>query len=329
MRQIFEYHPTIAYRFIPGLQVRIPHESGGYLIRTNSAGFRCAHEFTAPKTPGKRRVLLFGDSFTAGDGVSNGKRFGDYLESMIPDLEVFNFGMPGTGTDQHYLIWRDFAQGIEADAVIISALVENIRRVNSHSRRFQNDKGEECIYAKPYFELEDGKPVLHNVPVQREPLTPEQLAANDVKTARTGRFLLLRNAVNKLGLRDIAQKVTGYQPLPEYDDPKGHDWLLMRAILLDWIPQVPQPVALMPFPLSQYIEDTAPCDNVIARFREVAQEAGCAMHDVLPDLKKHPMEERRTFRFPVDVHPTPKGHEEVAKSLVPTVEKLLSRPASS
>jgi carbamoyltransferase len=325
MRQIFEYHPSIAYRFIPGLQVRIPHESGGYLVKTNGTGFRCGHEFVAAKTPGKRRVLLFGDSFTAGDGVSNGKRFGDYLESLIPDLEVFNFGMPGTGTDQHYLIWREWGKGIEADAVIISALVENIRRVNSKSRPFKNDQGEEAVYAKPYFELVDGKPVLHGVPVQRDPLTPEQLAATDAGVARTGRFTILRKAVNKLGLRDIAQKVTGYQPLPEYDSPDSPDWLLMRAILMDWIPQIPAPVLLLPFPLSQYIEETSSAENVIARFAEVAKNAGCRMHDVLPDLWKYPMDERRTFRFPVDVHPTPKGHEAVAKSLAPAVEAMLGQ----
>jgi carbamoyltransferase len=322
MRQLFEYHPTIAYRFIPGLQVRIPHEGGGYLIRTNSAGFRCNHEVTPAKTPGKRRVLLFGDSFTAGDGVSNNKRFGDLLETLIPDLEVLNFGMSGTGTDQHYLIWQEWAKGLEADGVIISALVENIRRVNSKSRPFKDDKGEDRIYAKPYFELEGGRPVLRGVPVPRDPLPPQEAEG----VAQSGRFPLLRKAANKLGLRDIAQKVTGYQPLPEFDSPETPDWVLMRAVLLEWIKQIPQPVLLLPYPLSQYIEDTASGDNVIARFREAARDAGCQMHDVLPDLHKYSMEDRRAFRFPVDVHPTPKGHEAVARSMAPAVERLLASP---
>jgi hypothetical protein len=320
MRQIYEYHPTIAYRFIPGLQVRVPHEGGGYLVKTNSAGFRCNHEFTLTKPPGRRRVLLFGDSFTAGDGVSNNKRFGDVLETLILDLEVLNFGMSGTGTDQHFLIWQEWAKGLEADAVIISALVENIRRVNSKSRTFKNDRGEDCIYAKPYFEFEGDKPVLRGVPVPRDPIPPDEAEG----VAKTGRFALFRLAANKLGLRDIAQKVTGYQPLPEYDSPDTPDWVLMRAVLLEWIRQVPQPVLLVPFPLSQYIEQTASGDNVIARFTEAARDAGCQVHDVLPDLHKYSMEERRAFRFPVDVHPTPKGHEAVARSLLPAVERLLS-----
>src|SRR5437588_8209163 len=102
-RQQFEYHPGFAYRFIPGLRARIAHEQGGYLVRVNSSGFRCDHEFVAAKRPGIRRILLFGDSFTAGDRVSSAQRYGDLLERLVPATELYNFGLPGSGTDQHYL----------------------------------------------------------------------------------------------------------------------------------------------------------------------------------------------------------------------------------
>ena len=111
-RQIHEYHETIGYRFIPQLSARIPHEGGGYLVRTNSAGFRCDRELTKEKPPEVFRVLLFGDSFTAGDGVSNQYRYGDLLERQFPGLHVLNFGLSGTGTDQQYLIFREFAKVI-------------------------------------------------------------------------------------------------------------------------------------------------------------------------------------------------------------------------
>ena len=29
-RNLFEYHPVLGYRFIPGIEARIPHEGGGY-----------------------------------------------------------------------------------------------------------------------------------------------------------------------------------------------------------------------------------------------------------------------------------------------------------
>ena len=120
MRQIFKYDPIIGYRYIPGLRARIPHEGGGYLFQVNSSGFRCRHDFTPRKKEGKRRILLFGDSFTAGDGVSDGKRFGDILEELIPDLEVYNFGLPGSGTDQQYLAYREEGDVYKRQPVVIS-----------------------------------------------------------------------------------------------------------------------------------------------------------------------------------------------------------------
>ena len=122
--QLFQHHPVIGYTFIPNLKTRIEHESGGYLVRTNAAAFRSEHEFSNPKTNGKCRVLLFGDSFTAGDAVSNKHRFGDVLETLIPDIEVYNFGLSGTGTDQHYLVWHEIANKFEYDVVVIVAQVD-------------------------------------------------------------------------------------------------------------------------------------------------------------------------------------------------------------
>src|SRR5262245_32188993 len=94
----FRYDPDVGFTFLPNLKIRVPHETGGYLVRTNSLGFR-DHRNPTVSTNGQRRVFIFGDSFTAGDGVSNGKRFSDELERFLPGVEFYNFGLPGTGTD--------------------------------------------------------------------------------------------------------------------------------------------------------------------------------------------------------------------------------------
>lgn len=328
MRQLFEHHPVIAYRFIPGLQARVPHEGGGYLVRTNACGFRSNHEFISAKPPGVRRLLVFGDSFTAGDGVSNGKRWTDLLETMIPGIEVFNFGLSGTGTDQHWLIYREFARGIECDGILIASLVENIRRVNSRYRPYQNDQGEEVVYAKPYFVFDGGRLQLRGVPVPKDPLTAEQLEQEDKEGVyKAGRFSGLRRLVNKVGLRDVAQKLTRYQPLPEYDNPDSTEWKLMRAVIAEWVREVPQPVLLVPIPLNQYIEESADPSNCVARYRELAEELRCQFHDPLIDLRRYSPDERRAFRFPVDIHPSPAGHAALARSIAPAVARLLGVPA--
>src|SRR5262245_50551902 len=68
----FRYDSDIGFTFVPNLQVRVPHESGGYLVRTDALGFR---DHRTPAIDARVRVFVFGDSFTAGDGVSHGKQF--------------------------------------------------------------------------------------------------------------------------------------------------------------------------------------------------------------------------------------------------------------
>jgi len=176
-KQIFEYHPIVGYRFIPNIQTRVQHESGGYLIKTNSLGFRSELEFNLARTKNYKRILLFGDSYTAADGVSNKKRYSDLLMQLLPETEIYNFGMPGTGTDQQYLIYHEYAKNIEHDLVIVVVLVENIRRVNAQYRVYLNEKKERVVFQKPYFELENKELVLKNIPVD-----PNQIRARDFHT---------------------------------------------------------------------------------------------------------------------------------------------------
>jgi lysophospholipase L1-like esterase len=323
-RQLFEYHPVVGYRFVPGLRARIPHESGGYLVRVNESGFRCDHSFNPRRTPGKRRVLLFGDSFTAGDGVSNGKRYGDLLEQLVPDLEVYNFGLPGTGTDQHFLAYREFAGEIEHDLLIIAVLVENIRRVTARYRYYQNDEGVRVCYAKPHFRLEGGQLRAGHIPAPREPvdeatLPPSERGAVD----RVVRYPRLTKLLARTGTTRLVFRLLRYNPYPEYRRAATPGWQLMRALLLEWISGHPRPVLLLPVPLYYFLEGYASARSYQARFRELARDAHCRLHDPLPDLLGYPAAERRGFRFESDIHLSPAGHVALARSLAPVVADVL------
>jgi carbamoyltransferase len=313
-RQVVEYHPVLGHRYVPALKLRVPHESGGYLLQTNSLGFRSHHDFERRRPASKGRVLLFGDSFTAGDGVSNSQRYSDVLEVLRPDLEVYNFGLPGSGTDQQYLAWREFAQDLEADQVVLAFQPENLRRNASMYRLGRDPAGHEACYAKPFFTLQESQLVVGHQPVPREPRSMTDLeGAARVDTG--GRFPAVRKAVNALGLRDIAQKVSGYRPLPEYDDPRHPDWLLTRAILLDWISRVRVPVTLLFVPLYYHLERSVDASQVQARLRELATQASATLIDPLPELLALPADTRRGFRFAKDIHPTPAYHRALATIL--------------
>jgi lysophospholipase L1-like esterase len=324
-RQIYEYHPQIGFRFIPNLKARIPHEAGGFLIRTNQLGFRSDRDFHPLRNGSKRRMLLFGDSFTAGDGVSNSRRYSDRLEELVPELEVYNFGLPGSGTDQQLLAYQSFALEIEHDLLMIAVLVENIRRVVARYRYVTGESGETLCRPKPYFELEDGNLRLRNVPVPRQSLPEEEVAEEERSTIdRGGRIPALRKLARKAGVHDIAQRLSRYQPLPEYKDPQGHDWTLLRTILMHWIQSHPGPVLVVPLPLWQYVEEASDPAHYQKRFRELANDAGCHLYDPLPDLLRHPKEARRRFRYGQDIHLTEEGHAALAAGLAPVVERLLA-----
>lgn len=331
-RPYLEYHPVFAHRFVPGIRARVPSEAGGYFVRANGLGFRSEREFARERTPGLQRVLAFGDSFTAGDGVSNSQRYTDVLEGLLDGVEVYNFGLPGTGPDQHYLAYREYAADMDCDLLLLAPLAENIRRVVAHHRIFL-DGGEGACYAKPYYELGPGDDlILRNVPPSPDPVRLDDLPPSERKHVDLGgRFAAARQIVNALGAKELALKLTSYQPLPEYASSDNPAWRVLRAILLRWIKEhqeIRGPVLLAPIPFYHYVEEISDGTAFVTRFRELAASAGCAFHDMLPDLQAYPAAERRRFRFEKDVHLTPAGHAAVAASLAPAVRAALALNAT-
>jgi carbamoyltransferase len=327
MRQIYEYHPVVGYRFIPNLRARIPHEGGGYLVQVNDAGFRSNRPFIAAHAPGVRRVLVFGDSFTAGDAVPNHERYTDLLETAL-GAEVYNYGLSSTGTDQQYLAWREFARHVEHDVVVIAVFVENVRRVMARYRPHRDASGRQRIYAKPYYTLESDELRLHHVPPPAEGFEQHELAPEQQATVDAGgRFPMLRKVVTAIGAREVVQRLTHYQPLPEYDTADTDGWRLMRAILTQWVRALERPVVLMPLPLPQHIDEVSDPSGYQARFAELAADLGCTLHDPLPEFLSYAKAQRRRFRWEQDIHFTPEGHSVLARSLTPVLERLLgSRP---
>ena len=327
-RQIHEYHPIIGYRFIPQIAVRLQHEGGGYLVRTNGAGFRCDHEVTQKKPANSFRVLLFGDSFTAGDGVSNPYRYGDILESLFPSLQILNFGLSGTGMDQQYLIFREFAKHLDYDLLLISPLVENIRRnVSRYRLSLSREEGNRVYVAKPYFELSDGVLQLRNVPVPKGQFEESDLTAEDLKHVDVGgpnqKARAFVNSYLK-PLKPLIQTVSSYQPVPSYDRPDSPDWLLTKEILRRWISESGNhSVVINPIPLYQHIERKASAENYGRRFQELAELTQVTVWDPLPRFWQESPESRRRCRFESDPHLTSFGHRILADALAPAIARFI------
>tara|TARA_B100000315_G_C14583721_1_gene591842 strand:- start:386 stop:1366 length:981 start_codon:yes stop_codon:yes gene_type:complete len=324
-RSLFKYHSVIGYTFIPNLKARVNHEGGGYLIQTNSDGFRCKHEFIKKKKKNTYRILFFGDSFTAGDGVSNEFRFSDLLESDLKNTEILNFGLSGTGVDQQYLIFRDFASDLDYDLVVISPMLENIRRNVVRFRPHVSHTGRNLFMQKPYYEINNiGELDLNNVPVPKKSITLDQLPQNE-KVNLYGNHNRLRLFMNKLGSKqkDIVQKITKHEPLTSYDSSDNPDWVLMKAIIEKWISNIKTKIIICPLPIYHYVEELNSPNGYIERFYELHKPPEVIFHNILPTLLKYSTNEKRLFRFKNDAHPTKVGHKAYAKSLSRLIETLV------
>lgn len=350
-----KYHARIGFTYMPNAKLRISGAGGGYLVRTNAAGFRSDREFQAERRPGTFRALLFGDSQTAGDGVINALRYSDLLEKAVPGLEVCNYGVSGTGPDQHFLIYQENA-AIEHDLVVIGLYVENIRRVNSRFIKSRDANGSESILPKPYFQIENQELALHHVPVPKQPWTEQSLPPelqpyvysfhdtdffNRISAAGSGQSIAispLRKSIVNLALRlrkfqpamlaplrrflrKVTMRISGFTPVPDYNSPVNPGWLLLSKILQTWAAASRTPILLIPIPDDTFRSGLCNPRAYQARFNELAQQIGCHLYDPLPELLKLSGEERRAMSDSTG-HLTARGHETMARLLTPVIESL-------
>lgn len=325
-----QYDAEIGHRFVPNIHARIPNEDGGYYVVTNSDGFRSDCEFV-PKKSNKFRILMYGDSYTAGDNVSNHQRYSDLLAQKT-GAEVFNFGLSGSGTDQHLLIHRKFGRHIEADLVILCVQVDSFNRIKATQRpSIDRATGAKVHIPKPYFKLESGELVLHNFPVPRHrPLATGQSVSN----AKGGDEWLdwahdiydklpvlkdLRNSslFKDMGSRLIAEykKARGQHPYPDILSEDTPGWQLMSAILRQFIQEVqPLPVVIFPIPTQDfYVIGMEPIYQRL--FEKLAIPKSVYVGDVSTHLTKLPFTTRQKLTYEVGGHFTPMANSLVADKM--------------
>jgi hypothetical protein len=319
-RDLFEYHPVLGYRFIPGLIARVSHEAGGYLVRCNQAGFRCDHEVTT-RSNNRFRVVVFGESYTAGDGVNNDKRYTDLLESRLEGAEVLNFGMPGSGPDQQYLAYQTFAHEIDYDLLVISNLVATIWRLKGYHLTLGAADGRTVRRSKPYFRLDRGVLVLENQPVPREvePVDMDEQEVANNKAAGPLKGLVRQLYRRWPELHCLSMRLRRVRSPAEYDDPNNPSWQLLKAILLAWIGQARAPVILCPFPTFRHVGKCLQADGYLRRFTELGMEGRAEVVDLLPAFWRLKAADRKRCRFAVDDHPSESGHSVIADALYPYV----------
>ncbi|NTV23204.1 MAG: SGNH/GDSL hydrolase family protein [Nanoarchaeota archaeon] len=147
MRAIDSYNESsyIMYDNLLGWKVRPLSESSNGKYKANSLGLR------GPEPLGNKKVIaIFGDSFIHGDDVYYHESLAYYLQEMMPEYEVMNYGVPGYGFDQAYLRYLEIASKTNPDIVIVGFQPENCLRNMNIIRSFYQ-RGTMIPFTKPRF----------------------------------------------------------------------------------------------------------------------------------------------------------------------------------
>ncbi len=90
----------------------------------NALGFRNARTDFSP-TPGRRHVLVLGDSYAAAWQMPTEQRWSDQLDALRPDWETLDLGVPNWGTDQEYLLLEHYPFRAKPDTILLSVFLGN------------------------------------------------------------------------------------------------------------------------------------------------------------------------------------------------------------
>lgn len=343
-RMLLRYDPDVGHLFVPNLRARIPGEDGGHLVVTNASGFRSDFEYAKPRL-GRARVLMFGDSYTAGDNVANEDRYSDQLGRLL-DMEVQNYGVSGSGTDQHLLIYRKFARDVEADLIVICVQIDSFNRIQvGHRPVIDRITRKRLLVPKPYFRLVDGRLELHHVPVPLERPLDRGIGEPEGEGGVLGHardwylripgLKTLRNSplMRDLGTRAIQElKRRTANPYPDIESAETTGWQLMEAILRQFIAEVrPRPVLIVPIPTPEFFQDGRKPIYQRLFERLDAPSAGVHVCDVSSRLVGLPWSTRQKLGFEIGGHFTPLGNRLVAETMAGFIDsrKLLPSSAST
>lgn len=163
---LFEPHPTRGWAHRPGasdLYVKIGVRQE---IRINARGLR-EREIPYERTPGRRRILVLGDSQVVGFEVTQEETFTRVAERWLRerghDVEILNAGHRGYGTDQVLLFLQEEGVEYRPDLVLYVWSYNDPEDNMTLHRPFR-------LFGKGWFDLApDGSLALRGTPVPAYP----------------------------------------------------------------------------------------------------------------------------------------------------------------
>ena len=191
------YDPRLGWRARPDQRPPDPY--------TNAAGMRANRDFPLERQPGRRRLLLVGDSYTFGVGVRDEEVFARVLQDeYLREWDVLNLAVPGYGTDQQLLSFEYEGRRYQPDVVGLGFFVRD------YSRNLMRFRG----YAKPRFVLDPaGGLRLEGSPVEPPAAYLEAYASGtrEIRPQSSSYLIeVLLQRLSELGRRRIHEDSVGW-----------------------------------------------------------------------------------------------------------------------
>jgi lysophospholipase L1-like esterase len=304
----------------PNLRLRFRRPEFDALVEHDAEGWR------QPKPPRPAaptsRILVLGDSFAWGWGVSQGQVFTDLLQAALPaTVAVYNRGVPGFGTAQEYLLLQRELAALAYDAVVL------LFYMNDLSDNISARQGR-----RPYFELVDGELRPRNQPALPVINPVKQFLREHSRAYAFVEFrlkLLKRRFFREPNEHDYrTAAAVDFHDVPGYAVTARLLGEIQRLahkhgarFFLVYIPQRSEIELDAPFP---YIR------SIHAMVDDIARREGIPLLDLSPPFRQHAKAGEQLI-YPIDEHWTPAGHRVAAAALLesPIFQPLRDAGASA
>jgi lysophospholipase L1-like esterase len=153
-RSVIAHDPSVGWKLVSGADAKVFYRwsEDSVDFRFNASGFRDRDHARATPS-GTKRIVVLGDSYTAGLEVPSRDLFATRLEARLnrapapPErYEVMNVAVPAWSTDQEWIELRDRVVRYEPDIVLLMVAPNDVREA----------------YAKGFFRL-DGERLVERV----------------------------------------------------------------------------------------------------------------------------------------------------------------------
>ena len=299
---MYDYDPVLGWVMKSNLRVNPDDQVNS--LTTGQHGIRLNGSDTSAPPTGE--ILAVGDSYTFGTDVGDRHSWPAHLERML-GRPVVNAGVDGFGTDQIVLRAESLLPALKPAALVVSFFSHDFERAGM------------AVFSgasKPYFTMEGGSLVLHNVPV---PPYTGRLSETPLWLVLPSYSYFLRFATDRLGWGDW-QQIVMRTSVWAANDPTAVSCALLRRLQTELAASGTKLLLVLQYPPMR--EQRPPKVIVVAG---CAREIGIDLLDLWEDLLRQrdrsPEQYARLWVSSDDGHMSSQGNRFVAERIAAGLTK--------